>query len=381
MQTLTSLTLLCVLCAPAFSQTRIHVDPVNGSDAATGTAERPFRSISAAIAVVPDPVRSSVIIELAEGTHTTTGRVDMPPDRLDLMRRMRPGVSVRIVGRETATVFGWEGGDCMVDVREGTWTLENLRIGTGTTRQRRGVQVTGPGHVTLDSVAFQTRSQSDAAIYTHRGGRAVLRGAIRINEQFHLGVPDGDTFSGIIATDHGSVAFTDRERSSLEMGNGSLSAQYYGTIELGCASARITNWSEQSNCLAVNDSGRIDLHSTPVRLSAKNKRNTPIGLEHDGHVLAEGARITIESSNDHAIVLQKASSLMCNDVELKGVFTWAVSAMSGSVCIVGFDGEAGAIEADTGAHVTVEKLRGEAKRVEVRHGASVSVPGKETARG
>ena len=64
--------------------------------------------------------------------------------------------------------------------------------------------------------------------------------------------------------------------------NGSLSAGEYGLIGLGCETARITSWGRQSNCLAVNDSGRVDLHGTETTLCAKVAENTPIGPEHDG---------------------------------------------------------------------------------------------------
>jgi hypothetical protein len=359
----------------------LHVNASSGNDSGSGAAEKPLRTLSAALARLPDPLTKSATIELAGATHATTGGVEMPPERLELMRRMRPGVVVRIRGRRSeggaAPVLAWEGGECMVDVREGDWWLESVQIGSGSTRQRRGVQVTGPGHITLKEMTFRTRSQTDAALYAHRGGRVSLRGAIRINESFHDAVPIGDSFSGIIATDHGSVIFAEREGASLELGNGSLSASYYGVIELGCQTARITSWNEQSNCLAINNSGRIDLHSTPTRLCAKQKRNTPIGLEHDGHILAEGARITIESSNDHAIVLQKASTLMCNDIELKGAYRWTVTATTGSVFLGGFLGAVGGIEADTGAHVTVERAGGKLSGpFEVRRCATIALPGR-----
>jgi hypothetical protein len=374
--------LLCVLApAGAAPNAYLVVDSVVGEDGAAGTQDKPLRTLSAAIARLPDPLTASVTIEVRGLSHSSTGGVDMAPNRLELMRRMRPGVSVRIVSRrnsgEAAPVLSWEGGDCMVDVREGEWFIENMQIGTGSTRQRRGVMVTGPGHLTLKDVTFRTRSQSDAAIYAHRGGRVSLRGAISINEGFHDSTPAGDSFSGIIATDHGSVAFTEREGSSLDIGNGSLSASYYGTIELGCRFTRITSWGEQSNCLAINNSGRIDLHSTPMRLSAKRARNTPIGLEHDGHVLAEGARITIEGANDAAIVLQKASTIMCNDIELRGTYRVAVSAMSGSVFIGGFLGDVSGIEADTGAHVTIERIGGKlAGPCRARRGGSIALPNR-----
>ena len=375
-----------VVAAAAFGPTAeqaatLYVNGISGSDGGTGAADSPLRTLSAALQRIPEPLTTSITIEMTGPTHSTTGGAGMSTNRLELMRRMRSGASVRILGKPsnsgTVPILAWEGGDCMVDVREGEWVLENLQIGSGSTRQRRGVMASGPGHVILKDVTFRTRSQTDAAIYALRAGRVTLRGAIRINEAFHEAVPQGDSFSGIIATDHGSVAFSEREGSLLDLGNGTLSASYYGTIELGCQSARITSWNSQSNCLAINNSGRIDLHGTPTRLSAKQKGNTPIGLEHDGHILAEGATITIESDNDHAIVLQKVSSLMCNDIDLKGKYRWVVSAMTGSVVLGGFLGDLGGIEADTGSHVTVERVGGKALgSFEVRRGASIALPDK-----
>jgi hypothetical protein len=245
----------------------------------------------------------------------------------------------------------------MIDAVEGDWCFEDLQIGTGNKSQRRGVMVTGPAHVTLRNVVFRTRGSSGAAIYAQRGGKVSLRGAIRINDDLHEH-GDAETFGGIVADDHGLVQFVEREGASLDMGNGSLSATYYGVIRLGCETARITCWTEQSNTLAINNSGRIDLHSTKTILQAKNPRNTPIGLEHDGHILAEGAQIVIEGSNHNAIVLQKASTFTCNEIELRGTFRNTLSAMSGSMFVGGFIGDVSRIEATTGASVSIEKIDG-----------------------
>ena len=182
----------------------------------------------------------------------------------------------------------------MILVREGEWWIENVQVGTGSTRQRRGVMAVGPAQITLKDVTFRTRSHSDAAIYADRGGLILLRGAIRINEHLHQNAPD-DSFSGIIATDHATVRFDETQGASLDIGNGSLSASYYGCIGLGCKTAKITSWGEQTNTLAINNGGRIDLHNTTTTVCAKHKRNTPIGLEHDGHILAEDATSSLRA--------------------------------------------------------------------------------------
>jgi len=104
----------------------------------------------------------------------------------------------------------------------------------------------------------------------------------------------------------------------------------------------------------VNNSGRIDLHGTTTRLCARQKRNTPIGLEDDGHVLAEGAHIIIEGTNDNAIVLQKASTLTCNDIEIRGSFANTLVASSGSMFVGRFLTEVAGVSATTSATINIE---------------------------
>ena len=356
----------------------IHVDPTKGDDKDAGDEGHPLKSISAAIALLPDPLARTVTIKLAPGSYRDTGGNGMATDRLELMRRMRPGVRVLLTGsrddKGNVTTLAWEGGSAMVYACEGDWRLENVQIGTGTTRQRRGVEAIGPAHVTLKNITFRTRSQSDAGIHAERGGKVSLYGDIRLNEHLHDRGGE-ESFCGIVATDHGVVEFTDRESSSLDMGNGSLSVSYYGVIGLGCKAARITSWGEQSNTLAVNNSGRIDLHGTHVVLQARVKKNTPIGLEHDGHILGEGARVTIQGDNDMAIALQKASTFTCNDIELRGTFGYTIWASSGSMFVGRFLGDVGRIEATTGANINIEKAAGKILGpVEATHCGSISLP-------
>lgn len=340
---------------------QIFVNGSSGSDEAAGDQPHPLRSLSAAIARLPDPLSQSVTIEWTAGEERSTGARGMSSDRLELMRRMRPGVQVSIIGRTnsagTLPAMAWEGGTAMVDAREGNWALENIRIGTGSKRQRRGVLATGPAVVALNNIRFRTCSFSDAAIYAQRGGLIELRGMIQANEQLHRAAGD-ETFAGIVAMDHGIVRFTEREGASLDLGNGSLSVGDYGIIELGCESAHITSWGDQSNCLAVNNSGRIDLHNTTTYLTAAKKQNTPIGLEHDGHVLAEGARIIIEGTNDVAIYLQKASTLTGNDIELRGNFASTLTASSGSMFVGRFKTGVTGLAASTSASINVEAVDG-----------------------
>lgn len=358
----------------------LYVDPARGRDDAPGTGAHPLASLSAALARLPDPLPSSVTIRLAPGRYTTTGGDGMPPNCLELMRTMRPGVTVRIVGAAAdgqRPALAWEGGRAMVDVRAGDWWLENLQVGTFTTRQRRGVMVTGPAHLTLTDVTFRTRSLTDAGIWAERGGKVSLRGRIELNEHLHEQAAE-ESFCGIVATDHGLVRFAEREGARLELGNGSLSASYYGVIRLGCETARITSWNEQSNNLAINNGGRIDLHETTVRLCARRPRNTPIGLEHDGHILGEGARVIIESDNRMAIALQKASTLTCNDLELRGHYDCCLWASSGSLFVGRVRTDLGRVEATTGATIHIEQLDGRlVGPVVARHAARISLPDRD----
>lgn len=356
----------------------LFVDAATGHDSNPGNQRRPLRSMSAAIARLPELIDRAVTIETS-GRHEDTGGNDaMPAGKLVLMRRMRPGVVVTIVGRRDADdrvpVFGWHGDGALVEIHEGGWRLENLEIGSSRTDQRRGVYVRGTADVTLKDVTFRTRSDSDAGIWAERGGRVSLRGTIRMNE--HLRDVGGEeTFCGIVATDHGMVTFVERDGASLDIGNGSLSASYYGCIGLGCSTAQITSWGRNSNCLAVNNGGRIDVRDTPTTLRAKVRENTPIGPEHDGHILAEGATITIVGANDTAIALQKASTFTCNDIVLQGEFGKAIWAMSGSMFVGRFLSDVGRIEAHTGASVHVEGCKGELRGpIETTTGAVVSLP-------
>jgi hypothetical protein len=356
----------------------LWVDAQAARGGGKGTQASPYGSLSQAIQRLPAFVEAMVTIHVADGEYGSTGERGMPGGQLELLRRMRPGVEVRIVGERnqdgSLPKLAWEGGTAMVVATEGNWVLENVQIGTGTLRQRRGVMAVGPAQVTLKDVVFRTRSQSDAAIYAERGGLALLSGDIRINEEFHDRAPD-ESFAGIIATDHGTVRFADSGSGSLDMGNGSLAASYYGCIRLGCKTARITSWGEQSNNLAINNSGRIDLHNTTTTLRAKQRRNTPIGLEHDGHILAEGAHIIIEGESDSAIALQKASTFTCNDIEFKGTFETTLWASSGSMFVGRFLTDISKISATTSARVNIEELAGKTTgEISATRGGTVTLP-------
>lgn len=358
--------------------TRLFVDARKGRDKQAGTERKPMRSLSSAISRLPDVVPHSVTIEVLGGDeYASTGGVGMPDESLVLMRRMPPGVTVQIVGRRDKEgqlpILAWEGAD-MVSACEGRWRLENLQLGSFSKRQRRGVAVSGTADVTLKDMVFRTRSLSDAAIHVSRGGFVGLRGTIGINEHLHDEEVE-ESFAGIIATSGGMVKFLEREGATLDMGNGSLSSSYYGSIRLGCETARITSWGRQSNNLAVNNGGRVDLHGTTVTLVAQVPENTPVGPEHDGHILGEDAHLILSGKNRNAIVLQKASTFTCNDVELRGEFTNSLVAMSGSMFVGRFLSDVTRVEAHTGATVHLVKVEGELHGpVIARRGGVVSLP-------
>lgn len=363
----------------------LYVDSGKGKDTAAGSKRRPLESLSAALAKLPSPLTESATIHLAAGTYTTTGEVGMPSKTLELMHAMRPSVKVTIAGppKGKPAVLGWKGERNMIDARTGAWHLRDLQVGTFDKAQRRGVTVRSPSHVTLENIVFRLRSHSDVGIRATDGGRVSLRGDIRLNEHLHddaEGETEGDaedeTFCGIIATDHGVVEFVEREGASLSLGNGSLSVSYYGSIRLGCAEARITSRTK-SNPFALANGGRIDVRNTNTTLRAVLRNNTPIGPEHDGHILAEDAHITIIGPNDSAIALQKASTFTCNDIELVGEFENTIWATSGSMFVGRFLGDVTKVQSKTGAQVLIEDLAGEFEGPAiVESGGLISVKGK-----
>lgn len=345
--------------------TEIWVDAARGRSSGKGTERSPLRSIAEALDLLPDPLPSSVTVHLAAGSYREEKTLE---GSLVLQRRMAEGVVVRFVGelgkeRERGTaarpVLDWAPGGYLVVVRDGHWAFENVQFGDRRPRQRLGLDTRGPGHLELRNVRIRVASHSGAALFAQRGGLVELRGCIEINEDFHEKVPENESFAGIFAEDHGTVRFRERDGASLSVGNGSLSAGYCGVVRLGCETARVTSWGGQSNCIAVNNTGRVDLHGTTLQLRAALTSNTPIGLEDDGHVLAEGARIVIDAGEGGSgIVLQKASTLYCGDIEFKGTPKYTLLASSGSNFVGGFLGDVRDVHATTGATIHIGRCTG-----------------------
>lgn len=364
----------------AAPEVHIFVDPVRGRDDWMGSCEQPVRSISAALARIAEPVEGHPSITLEPGDYDSTGGVEMPTNSLQLAKRMRPDAYIlihasRALRNSSArATFRWKGERRMIEATEGQWRLSEIQVGTGEESQIRGLFAHGPVDVLLADARFELVSHSDAALWVERGARLQLTGPIVINQRDVGQESPENSYSGVVATDGGLIEFVDREHSKLVLGNGSLRASYYGTIRLGCQTAEITCHG-RSNLLSVCNSGRIDLRNTMTTLVATDPKNTPIGLEHDGHVLAEDAVIKIRGKNDSAIALQKASTFTCNDLYLEGEFRTALWASSGSMFVGRFKGDVGRLEARTCATISVEKIVGKLRgAVDAQSGGVVSLP-------
>lgn len=76
-------------------------------------------------------------------------------------------------------------------------------------------------------------------------------------------------------------------------------------------------------------------------------------------------------------MLQKSSTLTCNDIKLKGPFKTAICAMSGSMFVGAFRGDVPDLSASTSATINSEELKNNGKivgSVSARRGAVVSLP-------
>ncbi len=356
-------------CARAAEGFEAYVDPVRGNDNNSGTKSSPLKTVSAAIEKVPELVTAAISLHLAPGVYKTTGAKGMPASLLILDRKMRRegdnriDISVHIVGEGRNFEGAAEPGEVILDwgtglqiqVDNGIWFLVNIQIGNRSYKgTQQGIIVSGSSSlVHLRNVRIRTTSQSGAGICALRGGEVQLHGRIELNEDLHDKAPE-NSFCGISASYNGVVRWND-PAGVLSMGNGSLSAGYFGIIELGCKTARITSWVRQANNLAINDSGRIDLHGTETTLCSKHKENTLIGLEDDGHILAENAKIIIETEPDYpgSVVLQKASTLYVGTFIVRGKSGVNFAASSGSSLIGAVEGKMGWVGAETGSYIAL----------------------------
>ena len=203
-----------------------------------------------------------------------------------------------------------------------------------------------------------------------RGGRIALRGAIRLN----VPPPEGEeSFSGVIATDQGVVEFDERQGSSLELGNGACPRAT--TARFAWAARREHHLRYALRTASRSGTAAGSTCATPRRRSSPPiPRTTPIGLEHDGHVLAEGAQHQDPRQERRGDRAAESEQLTCNDVELDG---------GSSVRAVGDQrldvrrllGDLGRLEASTGATIHVEKLNGTVVGpIEAKSGGVISLP-------
>ena len=65
----------------------LHVHADDGKDTNAGTERRPLRTLSAALALLPDPLTKTVTIEVV-GRHESTGGVDMAENVLELAKAL-----------------------------------------------------------------------------------------------------------------------------------------------------------------------------------------------------------------------------------------------------------------------------------------------------
>ena len=335
----------------------VYVDPVLGDDTHDGTEAQPRKTISAALSLLPEEIAADVTVHLKAGNYTTTGASAMPDNYLVLRRRMWPGVIVQILGDGGTTnraVLDWSGREFLVLVLEGQWSLANLQIGTRRPGQPEGLGVEGPGLAIVRDVRIRTGTGQAAGLLARRAGRIHLYGTIEMNEDLHDAGGAATNVCMIWAKDHGTIQFMQSVGASLSMGNGQLAASSYGSVGLGCGWAKITSWTTGNN-IAIACSGRVDLHGTETTLRGRHPDNGLIGLEDDGHVLAENTHVILESLGCRdAIYLQKASMVFGGPFEVRGAFTNTVAAMSGSVFGGTVTGAVSHVEAHTGAHITLE---------------------------
>ncbi len=364
-----------LILTPGFAK-NIHVDARRGNDQNPGTRQAPLRTIHEAVSRLPDKLDGPVgtMIYVYPGRYQQVDIEDRQHAVLELNRSMSVNqmVLIRGVGLDGhvpaklgEVIFDWQPeskpglSGFFIDVRNGNWRLENIQVGTRREGNRLGINVTGPGQVHLENISVRTSSKQGAGLMAQHNGQMYLYGFIGLNEDVKTGENRDKTFASIRAEYGGLIKCRPKKGSSLVLGNGNLTVTYYGMIELGCETASISSWHYQANPIAANNSGRVDLHNTTTTLTAHNSRNTPIGLEHDGHVLAEGAHIIIEGkNNNNAIVLQKSSTLFCNDVEIRGNVKQDLMAYSDSTLLVGILGDLDGVRATTGATVIVEKCTG-----------------------
>ena len=360
-----------------------YVNPTTGNDGNAGTMGSPWQTVSKILDVLPEVVTTQYRVFLAPGTYTSTGAHGTPSNVLSLDRRMRReggtiDVSCYFIGTGPSFVGDAAPGEVVLDfgstplvlINGGTWYFQYVQVGDRSYgNSQQGFEVYGTDSlVRLRDVRIRTGSLSGSGIIASRGAAVQLYGTIEINEDLHE-IELASSFAAITASYNGSVKYRD-PGGSLSIGNGTLSALYYGTIELGCDTARITSWNRQSNCLAINDSGRIDLHGTTTTLKAQHVDNTLIGLEDDGHILAEGADIILKtiSGAPGRVIMQKASDFMGGTLQVDGPRGALFSTSSDSAIVCAVSGVVETVVADTSGYCYLLANQAPGSTTEMRNG-------------
>ncbi|MCY2954136.1 MAG: hypothetical protein NTU53_19545 [Planctomycetota bacterium] len=315
----------------------------------------------------------------------------MPESQLILNRNMPRNVVVSFKGETTKAdpgppvILDWRSEyQYMVLVEHGRWRFSDLQLGTRQKTQRQGFCSEGTSSLLeLENIRIRNASTAGAGIAAQRGGRTHLYGKIELNEDLHDECKDLETYSRVYAGDHGTVQFVGQGPGTLlSVGHGSLSTDYYGCIRLGCERAKITTWDPGGNNLGIANSGRIDLHGTETHLRGMHEEAGLIGLEDDGHILAEETHVILEHCKSrHAIYLQKASKVFGGPFEMRGKFQSSVVTMSGSVFGGTVTGDVTEIHAYTGSHITLESRSSKPTgRVVADSGASITLPSGKVVR-
>ncbi|MCX6872216.1 MAG: hypothetical protein NTW21_00170 [Verrucomicrobia bacterium] len=359
---------------PVHAVTRIYVHPGSGKDSHKGLqANAPKRTIDAALKSIPaGALRDGYEILLAEGNYAATGgqgiagsqnylerpMSEFGKDFQITFRGMRPDFSAPAAIDKV--VLDFASSAVLVMVKGGRYALQDLQIGNQSRHGQTQLGVSALGfdsEVTLRNVRIRTTSQTAGSIDAEDGAVINLAGTVEINEDLHS-APDGageNTFAGISAS-YSAIIRTIEKGTRISIGNGTFSVGYYGTVQVQDSEAIITSWTT-SNCFAANNSGHIDVSRSTVTLKQRISRNTQIGPEDDGHIIADGAVINLANDDfSNTICLQKGSTLKGGTVRVTDRGKGIVYAMSGSRLAATLEGDWKTLNATTGARLMIAPM-------------------------
>jgi hypothetical protein len=369
-----SVPLIWLLKGSALAITSIYVHPSDGKDSHNGLRPNaPKRSIQSALSSIPEgALRESYEILLAEGTYTGTGGEGIAAAQIYLERSMSEfgrDFQITIRGMRSdfsapaaigKVVLDFESSAALIMVKGGRYSLQDIQIGNRSRYGQTQIGVCAIGfdsEVTMRNVRIRTTSQSAGSIDAEDGAVINLAGTIEINEDLHK-APDGsgdNTFSGISAS-YSAIIRTVERGTKISIGNGNFSVSYYGTVQVQDSEASITSWTV-SNCFAANNSGLIDISRSAVTLKKRERRNVLIGPEDDGHIIADGATISLANDEfENNIYLQKGSTLKGGIVRVTGRAKGIIHASSGSRMAATLEGVWESINVTTGARIMLAPM-------------------------